>query len=448
MATDAEKLAYLKREYISMRKEKETIDTKLKESEAKVKNMEQEISDLRVNLIEKDEQIEKLKNEILNYKESSGAQKISRFIGGFFNSDEQEMKNTTESENLLLKKQIEDLNEEIKGLKKDKTIYSSKLSEAMKNYNDLKDKNEQEIKKIEENNAIKMKEKEDKLNNEINMLQKEIADKYKTYSEQNKRVEALNVARKEHEEKNKYYEKREAELLEKLKKQEEDFKKSSDESYNQIKSLKEQIDKLTSEYKAIKESPKYKHHKKHNTDSEEERGTLDEIKRYKGPSSHSDKEKETSKNDNNIISTNKNNNNNNKENSDDKEYPMYQLFEGRVIISTKKNIIKNISLTYAEENCLTLYIEGKDKITYNNTQIKSVSRTGRNDKDKELGEKDEETGLSRLFITVDTGTKLKTYKCLFEENYIPPILKFYDQIKPKDAVKKETYVVMSDFYYQ
>ena len=142
----------------------EVLKKALKEERKRKNELEEEVIKLKEDVVIKQENLDKIKKELLKLREKNEKNQLS-FIANIIDNnneaDEPQKENEDEEEKELLRKQIEDLNEKIASFEKEQEIINNKLTESIQANNDIK---------------LKHKEKENQINKEHEDKLKEIVD--------------------------------------------------------------------------------------------------------------------------------------------------------------------------------------------------------------------------------------------------------------------------------
>jgi chromosome segregation ATPase len=166
-------LAVLRNVIIDERKKREDLEKKNLKLEEERNLFQKENENLKEGNIMKSELIEKLKIELKNYRDKKSKKQIKNFFTNLFedeiNPEEKQEQEIKEDEINYLKKQIEDLKNNITHLEEEKKIINNNLKEQITEYNKLKTEYEKKILEIEKNyeNKILTLEKEIKEKNNI-----------------------------------------------------------------------------------------------------------------------------------------------------------------------------------------------------------------------------------------------------------------------------------------
>ena len=142
----------------------EVLKKALKEERKRKTELEEQVIKLKEDVVIKQENLDKIKKELLKLREKNEKNQLS-FIANIIDNnneaDEPQKENEDEEEKELLRKLIEDLNEKIASFEKEQEIINNKLTESIQANNDIK---------------LKHKEKENQLNKEHEDKLKEIVD--------------------------------------------------------------------------------------------------------------------------------------------------------------------------------------------------------------------------------------------------------------------------------
>ena len=165
----------------------------LLEERKKKEDLEKENALLKEDVVIKQETIDKLKEEVLAFRDKSKTKQIQRFFNGLFEetTDEQYQQVSSQDENENLKQENEELRNQIIALENEKGLLNNKAEEYLNECNKLKEKYENIKKDLE-------KEFQEQINkitieNELKYesLQKQIDDKNKIISEQNNSIKCM-----------------------------------------------------------------------------------------------------------------------------------------------------------------------------------------------------------------------------------------------------------------
>ena len=199
------------------------LDERKKRSE-----IESEVIKLKEEVVIKQETIDKLKEELLKLRDKSSKKQIQRFISGFFEEEEEQPK--TNDEEKLLQKENEELKEKIFSLENEKNFINSKLSESVTEYNNLRNKYEDQIAEIQKEKDEKIAKIQQDYEIKNQNLLKQIFDKNQTISEQSKSIKCMSELYKSFDMQKFDYEKE----ISSLKKQVEEYKKTFDVKSNEV----------------------------------------------------------------------------------------------------------------------------------------------------------------------------------------------------------------------
>ena len=118
----------------------EVLKKALKEERKRKNELEEEVIKLKEDVVIKQENLDKIKKELLKLREKNEKNQLS-FIANIIDNnneaDEPQKENEDEEEKELLRKQIEDLNEKIASFEKEQEIINNKLTEAIQANNDI-----------------------------------------------------------------------------------------------------------------------------------------------------------------------------------------------------------------------------------------------------------------------------------------------------------------------
>ena len=154
--------------------------------------LEEEIIKLKEEGVIKQENLDKLKKELLRLRDKNGKTQLG-FLTNLFDKegvDQTEHQNRKEEEELL-RKQIEDLNKKLASYEEEQTFINTKLTDSIKENNSLKTQHQEEIKNINRDNEDKIKKMQEKYDTKIQELQKQIFAQNQTIAEQTKSINCM-----------------------------------------------------------------------------------------------------------------------------------------------------------------------------------------------------------------------------------------------------------------
>ena len=129
----------------------EVLKKALKEERKRKNELEEEVIKLKEDVVIKQENLDKIKKELLKLREKNEKNQLS-FIANIIDNnneaDEPQKENEDEEEKELLRKQIEDLNEKIASFEKEQEIINNKLTESIQANNDIKLKHEEKVNQL------------------------------------------------------------------------------------------------------------------------------------------------------------------------------------------------------------------------------------------------------------------------------------------------------------
>ena len=163
------------------------LDERKKRSE-----LEEEIIKLKEEGVIKQENLDKLKKELLRLRDKNGKTQLG-FLTNLFDKegvDQTEHQNIKEEEELL-RKQIEDLNKKLASYEEEQTFINTKLTDSIKENNSLKNQHEEEIKNIKRDTEDKIKKMQEQYESKIQELQKQIFEQNQTIAEQTKSINCM-----------------------------------------------------------------------------------------------------------------------------------------------------------------------------------------------------------------------------------------------------------------
>ena len=138
-------------------------DKKSKKQKKIKKDIERipEVIKLKEDVVIKQENLDKIKKELLKLREKNEKNQLS-FIANIIDNnneaDEPQKENEDEEEKELLRKQIEDLNEKIASFEKEQEIINNKLTESIQANNDIKLKHKEKVNQLNKEHEDKLKE--------------------------------------------------------------------------------------------------------------------------------------------------------------------------------------------------------------------------------------------------------------------------------------------------
>lgn len=173
--------------------------------EERQKNAEllKENSYLKEDLQTQNEIVNKLQEEIVQLREKTGQKQIKKFFNTFFEGEEEdEEQHNKMKEDLInsLKREIDELKEQIISMQKEKHFINTKLNEQIKQYEDLKQESKNQIEKVhqhyqeKEQNNVDDSTRINLMSEIIKKLQKEKIEHEKTIeiyenNKQNRKIE-------------------------------------------------------------------------------------------------------------------------------------------------------------------------------------------------------------------------------------------------------------------
>ena len=139
----------------------EVLKKALKEERKRKNALEEEVIKLKEDVVIKQENLDKIKKELLKLREKNEKNQLS-FIANIIDNnneaDEPQKENEDEEEKELLRKQIEDLNEKIASFEKEQEIINNKLTESIQANNDIKLKHKEKVNQLNKEHEDKLKE--------------------------------------------------------------------------------------------------------------------------------------------------------------------------------------------------------------------------------------------------------------------------------------------------
>ena len=356
------------------------LDERKKRSE-----IESEVIKLKEEVVIKQETIDKLKEELLKLRDKSSKKQIQRFISGFFEEEEEQPK--TNDEEKLLQKENEELKEKISSLENEKNFINSKLSESVTEYNNLRNKYEDQIAEIQKEKDEKIAKIQQDYEIKNQNLLKQIFDKNQTISEQSKSIKCMSELYKSFDMQKFDYEKE----ISSLKKQVEEYKKTFDVKSNEVDILLKEQNQLL---KQIEE------------DKDEIFQLKDEIKQYK------------------III------------EDLTPISIDYLFQGYLIPTEKNTKKRRIEISFGKyQHSLYFKEENEKEKIFVNKEISDIVY------DKKSN--------NRVWICVFAQGAQKNYLCEFTRKETEYIIKFYKGIKVKPNLVENALmnVSLGDYFY-
>ena len=139
----------------------EVLKKALKEERKRKNELDEEVIKLKEDVVIKQENLDKIKKELLKLREKNEKNQLS-FIANIIDNnneaDEPQKENEDEEEKELLRKQIEDLNEKIASFEKEQEIINNKLTESIQANNDIKLKHKEKVNQLNKEHEDKLKE--------------------------------------------------------------------------------------------------------------------------------------------------------------------------------------------------------------------------------------------------------------------------------------------------
>lgn len=364
----------------------EVLKKGIREERQKNAALESEVAKLKEDGVIKQEQIDKLKEELIKFRDKSSGRRVQNFIKGFF--DEEERDKVIEEDNPLEKENIE-LKDKIESLLNEKNFINSKLNESLSDYNNLKEKYESQIVEIQKKADEQVIEVKKENEAKILGLQKEIWDKNKVISEQTKSIKGMSEICKSFDMQKFNFETQ----INEFKAETEKYKTVHDQKVKEVEILMKNQTQLVVQ---IEEN------------QQEIMKLKDEINQYK-----------------NIIA---------EMTPITKDY----VFQGKLLGtgSNSKEKPKKLDICFGKyEQGLCFKEEGHKEKVFSNYQISEILQ------DKKYK--------SRLWIYLTVNGKSKSYLCEFPQKEIEYILKFYGDIKVRpDYVENALMnVSLGDYFY-
>ena len=139
----------------------EVLKKALKEERKRKNELEEEVIKLKEDVVIKQENLDKIKKELLKLREKNEKNQLS-FIANIIDNnneaDEPQKENEDEEEKELLRKQIEEKNKKIASFEKEQEIINNKLTESIQANNDIKLKHKEKVNQLNKEHEDKLKE--------------------------------------------------------------------------------------------------------------------------------------------------------------------------------------------------------------------------------------------------------------------------------------------------
>ena len=125
------------------------------EERAKTEKITAELNKYKEELIIKQEQIDKLKEELMKIKDGSSKKQIKRFFNDLFEEGEEEQQKMIMN-NTILQIENEELKKKIKSLENEKSFISTKLNDSLSDYKNMKEMYEVQVEEMEKSYKAKI----------------------------------------------------------------------------------------------------------------------------------------------------------------------------------------------------------------------------------------------------------------------------------------------------
>lgn len=293
----------------------------LLEERNKSEYLTKEIGQYKEELIIKQEQIDKLKEELLQFKDNSSKKQIKRFFSNLFTEEDEEIQQKQLFDNTKLTKENEELLEKVKSLQNEKSFINTKLNETMSDYSNLKAKYEAKFAEIQ-------KDSSDQLQKYI----KEISTKNQQIAEQIGRIKIM------------------TELCKTFDMQKFEFEK-------QISELKKEINdrEATIQLKVDEINHLFQEQSHYLEQIEENKKEIDNLKnellKYK-PQYFDDED-----------------------NIDINQININYIFKGEILPTNKNEPKKKVEICFGKQkDCLSFKIEGNEEKIFPNSDINDITK--------------------------------------------------------------------------
>ena len=380
------KLSILKNALLDERKKSENFQNEIKKLKEENLSIQDKLNLLKEENIIKQEQIEKLKEEILKYKNQKAPKKLQNFFNKFFDENDEGKQDYETIEALqLLKKENEDLKEQITLIKNDKMFINGKLNESIKDFNELKEKYENKIKEIENRQNEKIMKFENDINEKDEKYKKEINEKNKLIYE--------NV------EKSNYY----TQYIKSFDSQKSDYENKISKFKQEIENYKENLNKKEEEINFVQSEKKFLLEKLLEFDNNIQDLKF-EIQQYK-----------------NIIS---------------EMTPISNdyIFSGHLIpndINDKKRLIQ---IKFVKKNKFYFKIEKEKELFLTNKEVIDIIQDSKRK--------------NYVKVILRINNEKKNFLCEFTEKEIESMIKFFNDFKKKPNLIEGALIGMNvDYFY-
>ena len=369
----------------------EVLKKALKDERKQKSELEAEVIKLKEEVVIKQENLDKMKKELLKLREKNGKNQLSFITNIFDNNNESaepQKSNDDEEEKELLRKQIEDLKGKLSSFEEEQNIINHKLTESIKANNELKTKHEEEVNQLNKEHEDKMNEMVSQYEEKIKNLQKQIFEQNQTINEQTSSIKCMSELYKSFDVQKVNYEKE----IETLKKDFAESKKKSEQKTAEVEILLKDQNNLL---KAIE------------NDKDEISQLKDEIRQYKS-----------------II-------------EDLTPLSVDHLFQGYIIPTEKGMTKKRVDLSFGKYK-QSLYFKAEDE----EEKVFVAKEIGDIVYDKRSNNK--------VWVCVFIKGKQKNYLCEFTRKEIEFIIRFYNGIikgKPNTVENALMNVSLGGYYY-
>ena len=380
------KLSILKTALLDERKKSENFQNELNKLKEENMSIIENNNNLKLENIIKQEQIEKLKNELSQYKNKNGQKNLKNFFNQFFEQNEKQEEDETIEKINLLKTENENLKEKITLIENEKSFINGKLNESMNDFNKLKESYEIKTKDLEKNYNIK-----------LNQYEKEIREKEERF---NKEIEEKNKIINDYIEKTKYF----TNYIKTFDSQQKDYENKISKIKLDIEMYEQNLNKKNEEIQVL---------------FNEQEHLLQEIEEYK---------KE-------ILELKVEITHNKVLISDLKPIDLNHLFSGFLIPDEDNGQLKIVEISFGiGKNKFYFKIEKEKELLLSNKEV------------IEMIEDSERK--NRIKIILKINKEKKTFICDFTEKEIQSMLKFYYDFKKKPSFIEGALIGMNvDYFY-
>lgn len=381
---------------ISVDKKIDVLKKALKDSMKKNTDMEEELAKLKEDVVIKQEQIDKLKEELQKFRDNSGKKQLQRFITGFFDNEKPENEGEAEQKEIEsnrireLEQEKEELQKKLTKVEEEKEFVDNKLTESIQNISNIKKEYDIQVENLKKEYDNKLQSIKEESENTIAQLQKELFEKNKTLNDQATSIKGMSELCKSFDVQKFDYEK-----------QINTYKTENEENKATVEKKTKEIEKLLANQVKILQQME---------DKNDEVSVLkDQIKQYKS-----------------II-------------EDLTPFSKDYLFRGVLIPSNKdkEGKRKNVEISFGKyKNSMYFKEEGEKEIIFVPKEIAGIFKDKRSK--------------NRLFFCLLINGEQKTYLYEFTRKEVEYILRFYSEINGK----KNTYVEnalmnvsLGDYFY-